>query len=60
MKLEKQVQNSTVTDTDSKVETEITLGPPLRDHIYQLRCNTQRLNTGLYRPIQRQLNVDRL
>ena len=23
-------------------------GPPLRGHIYRLRCNTQRLNTGLH------------
>ena len=60
MKLKKKVQNVIVIETDSNFETEITLGPPLRDHIHRLRCNTQRFNTGLYRPIQRQLNVDRL
>ena len=35
-------------DPDSTPFFNIYNGPPLLGHIYRLRCNTQRLNTGLH------------
>ena len=35
-------------DVDPTTFFNIYNGPPLRGHIYRLRCNTQRLNTGLH------------